>query len=243
MKKGATHVGFILSFVLFIFSVVFIYTLVQPDLVQNQNKKILLENTETKLENTFSSNITSITTNVNQSSFTQSCFEFSGFISKTKINSNIIVQGPDGSLLTAYISPDGNSLYIERTDENFFKIFNSEEFSSVNTYSGSPSPCKTFTENKQNGYKIGFINTNKEIFESKIKQGITNYNSDYDSMKNNLDIPAENDFSFKFVYDNSSEIGINATTNTINVFAGSDSIIYIDSEANKKPGVLKVSVW
>jgi len=140
-SKKASHVGFILSFVIFMTSVLFLYTLLVPSLKTDVDKKAAVENLRTELVEKISSNLTSLTVTVSPGSSSETCLQFVDLIDETG-SGKILIQNEIGQIFTPYIFL--SSVYVDRslnTSSKLFKISVSKEFPLANTYAGTPGIC------------------------------------------------------------------------------------------------------
>ena len=201
-KRGGTHVGFMLSFVIFVVFLIFIYSiLIEPTITQS-DKKSALENLKIRLIEKVSEDLTSTAVNLKISNPSENCIELKNFISQAEISPNIISKN-NNNVLQSYVS--SNNLKIERwSSEIFFKIYYSKEFEAL---SSGGSNCKRVNENQ---YAIGLIKVEEYVFENKIIDLINSYKVDYEQLKEELKIPFGSDFGFGFTYGNGTLI----TTNT-----------------------------
>lgn len=230
-KKGS-HVGMMLSFVIFVTFLVFLYSIIEPIIKTGQDKKSILDSLETNILEKVSSDLIEIT--ITTATASQNCITLNGFFDETEINSKIIVKNENEELLGFDIS--GDNLEINRNDVNnvFFKIYHAEEFSDL---SEGPYSC-----NPRN-YEIGFIKNKTYAFETKIDELIDEYDEDYEVLKEELKVPSRNDFGFSFI-DNTGDIN-NAGDKEIaaSVYVRKIPIYYLDDDANILLGFINIRVW
>ena len=231
-KKAGTHIGVVLSFVIFVVFLVFLYsTLIEPTINQN-DKNYLLENLKTKLIKNVSEELTFITTNLNNNP-SQNCIELVNFITKTEINSNIISKNEN--ILQSYIN--GNNLRIVReSNETFFKIYYSKEFEELNSVGEN---CEVIDENN---YAIGLVRTDKYVFETKIINLMSEYENNYETLKEELKVPIGSDFNFGFIYNNKTSI-ITEKDILTNIYAVEIPVQYVDKESNILLGLINIKIW
>jgi hypothetical protein len=80
--KQGSHVGMILSFVIFITFIVFIYTVVQPAIKIGTDKKAILDDLRMRIESNISANFTSAGVQiVGAKNPSKNCIRFTGFLS------------------------------------------------------------------------------------------------------------------------------------------------------------------
>jgi len=230
-----SHVGVVLSFIIFITFIFFVYIILQPTITTKDKLALLNYVEETIIENS-SANLMGIS--VLMEEFPQSCVQLSDFLDGINID-RIIVKNNAGEVLDSKIS--GQDLYIERDGgELFLKIYSSEEFDLTET--GTMSECRNLKE-MPDGYLLGLIKTEKNIFESKIIQLIENYDDDYETLKKELDIAMGEDFHLGFTYANGTIIATEEKETSGNVFINNVLIEYISKNASREAGYLNIGIW
>jgi len=242
--KGS-HVGFVISFVMFITFVVFIYVLLESRTDFGQNKQNSLEYVKSEIIERVSENMTITSLNVNSpvpSNPPNTCFRFVSFADKISTGSKIIVQNDSGSIFTANLSADKKDLYINRgsgIDSTFFKIYSAEEFPSVaNT---GMSSCADLGEGA--GYTIGLSKEEDYTFESKVLWLLNNYTTDYEALKKDIKISPGDEFGFAFIYSNGTEIKTSGINATINIYSERIPVKYIKTDSKRETGFIDVLVW
>lgn len=239
MKKRGSHVGMVLSFVVFITFLVFLYSVVEPAIKTQKDEKAILNYLRTELIKKISANLTSVSIIINDT-VPGNCIQLENFTNEAEIGSKLIVKNNSGNIFTAKIS--GNNLFVDRESSGniFFKIYFSEEFEE--TEEGTMEGCENL--NKEAGdYKIGLIRTEKNIFEVKIIKLIEKYNIDYENLKNELKIPSGNDFGFGFICNNGTVIETGEKDLSTNIYTEETPITYIDEDASILSGFIKTKIW
>ncbi len=239
MNKRGSHIGIVLSFVIFITFLTFAYIILEPEIIKKDNKESILDSLELNLlEKTFDE-LTSISVMVNKS-LPQECVEFVDFVTETSINKRIKVKDERNSLRDARIVNDVDLHISRESDDYFFKIYNSDKFEEVGT--DSLTGCGKLRLDKGD-YYVGSVIEKNITFESKIKSLLEDYETDYENLKNELNVPYDTEFGFSFK--NSEEV-VNSTevkNVSVDVYAREIPIQYIDEEANTRMGVVKIWVW
>ena len=240
-KKGSrrgvvSHVGVVLSFVIFVTFIVFIYIIIKPA-VATENKQNLLDNLKEVIIENSSANLVSASVLIGE--FPQTCVQLVGFFNKIETGDRIVARNNEGEVLNVRIS--GQDLYVEKNgDEIFLKISGSEEFELTET--GTMSGCRQLSEGSP-GYIFGLIRTEKNVFEKKVIQLIESYNNNYESLKEELNIAAGNDFRLGFTYANGTSVSTEEKEVLANVFINEVLIQYISKDAAREPGSLSVGIW
>ena len=232
-KQGGTHVGFVLSFVIFITFLIFLYSILIEPTKANQNKESLLENFKINLiENT------SLKLRISSIAITddspQNCVRLEGLVPDLNLSSRIIVKNELNQIQESYVL--GNDLEIVRSNSNddFFKIYYSEEFEELSSIGGSNCVTKT--------YKKGLVKVNEYVFEPNVINLISIYGNDYENLKVRLGIPSDSDFGFGFTYNNDTMITAEKEVTT-NVYVEDVQVQYFDKNANVLLGILNIRIW
>jgi hypothetical protein len=235
MKKKScrgvvSHVGVVLSFVIFVTFIIFLYIIIRPA-VDSENKQNLLDNIKDIIVENSSADLVSASVFIGD--VPQNCVRLVGFLSKVEMGNRIIAINENGEVLTNEIS--GQDLYVRKNnDEKFLKIYGSEEFDV--TENGTMPGCVS-------SYTLGLVRTEKIVFEKPIIQLIDNYNSDYESLKEELNIGSGNDFSLGFTYANGTSVSTQEREIIANVFINEFPVQYISESAAREPGSLSVGIW
>jgi len=234
-RKGS-HVGVVLSFIIFITFLLFLYPLlIKPVIETNKANQYLLDDLKAKLTEEVSAELTisSVEANIGTN---QNCIELNNFISTAEISSNIIVKNHAGVIQQGSVS--GNNLRINRGNNNdvFFKVSHSKEFEVLN------DPIITCKIIQENNYEIGLIRTEKYIFETKIINLTKEYKNNYESLKTILGVPAGNEFDFSFIYDNKTSIGTKKEVST-SIYAEEIPVQYVNKKGYILSGNINIRVW
>ena len=234
-KKGS-HVGFVISFVLFITFIVFMYAILSSRVDFGQEKANSFSYVKAEIINRVSENLTSVSVAIGQQN-PQSCVQLKDFFLKTGIGNRFIVRSDSGNVLQS--GKGGNDLFLERNGNLFFRVYGSGEF---NVSGGALSNCQPLNEGSQ-GYSLGLSRDSRDIFESKVLNFFGNYTGDYEALKKNMKISSGDEFSFRFVYNNGTEIKTPEKNATINIYADRMAIQYIKTDATRESGFMDTIVW
>ncbi|MBD3247201.1 hypothetical protein GF378_01115 [Candidatus Pacearchaeota archaeon] len=239
--KKAGHVGMILSFVIFITFLVFLYSITEPVTRVERGKQDLLQYLQTELIEEFTEDMTTSTISINESLVDSNidCIKFEVVNGAKELNA---VVKTANKILDHERTNNNESIIINREGENFFKIYYSGEFSNTETENAcSGSTHEILAEERE--YNRGLVRTEEHIFETKILEMIENFESNYSEIKNTLNIAPGSEFGFAFVNSEDNEISTPEKNVSMNVYVEQIPIQYIDSEANIKPGYLNIRVW
>lgn len=243
LNKRGQHVGVILSFVIFVTFLIFLYSILQPSIRIQKDKQALLEYLEVELLRKFVVNLTTASVIIDKSS-QKKCIELEDFLTEAELSQpRIIVKNDAKEIFPSYIiEGDADDLKIERssTDYNFLRIYYSEEFDELTTNPGL-TDCKLLKKEKD--YKITLLRLDKYIFETKIIDLIDEYENNYENLKSELRIPIGSEFGFSFTYSDRTIIGTSEKNISTNIYVEEIPIQYIDKDATLSSGFINVKVW
>jgi len=232
-NKKASHVGIVLSFVIFISFVVFIYVVLQPTVV-SENKENLVEFVKGKIVNEVSASVKSGSASV--SGDPAECVQLNNFFDSVGISGNFAASDTGGNELSAGTTGSGvEHLRIVVNNEKVFRFYESEEFGEISGTSG----CD------MRDYEIVNLKTENYIFESKIIELVSKYEINYSGLAQDLSVPSANGFWFNFT--GSDDVSISPeekdTPSGTSVFSKDLNVIYLSEETTIESGKLTVSVW
>lgn len=237
-KKGS-HVGLIISFMIFVTFMFFVMVIIQPSFNTNKDKKALGLGIEEKIIEKCSLELSSATI-VLKSSVSANCISFVSIISDLNLSSGIIVKNVAGSVVPSSVSlSNQNTLQLNRASitEEFFKIYSGTGFDSLSAESLS---CQIVAESS--GYEIGIVKKEKFLFESQIESKIELY-SNYALLRGDFSLPKSTDAQIDFEYNNGTRISTGVDTPTTNVFVSEKTIEYISRQGDILPGKIIVKIW
>ena len=233
MYKKGSHVGVVLSFVIFVTFLVLIYLIIQPSL-NVEEKQHLANFVETKVIERSSSDLTTTSVGVSTSS---GCVVLMNIFGLTDLGTNLKIINDEGESISGGI--DGNNLVVSRTDEVLIKIQESSEFSNIGTM--DPGSCTPLTESST--YDIGLIKTEEYLFETQILQTISDYGTGYGALKTEFNVVKLDNFGLGFKYVNGTTIDTEAPLSTISIYAIENSLQYINKEGAIETGTLIIRAW
>jgi len=236
-KKGS-HVGVVISFVVFVTFILFIQILLQPAISMNKEKKSLLEVVERQILNKTSHSVESVSILVD-SSISATCVSFNSFLSDFGFGLNVVVTDGEGDSLDASLASDLDSLQVVRdsVSSRLLKVHYSEGFDALPSESVS---CTAVVEGS--GYNLGVVTEENYVFEDEISSLIEGY-SDYSQLKQDLNIPNSTDLGIGFVFSDGSYINTTEKDVTTNVYVSERQVDYISSEGNILSGKLRLKIW
>jgi len=239
-NKIGSHIGIILSFVIFVVFLTFLYSTMEPLIKVDEDKNFMLDYLEVALINKLNTNITTLTITIDES-ISQNCIVLDNLIKEEKgLNSKIIIKDYYKNILLSFISEDSdNNLIVNRGSNTFLKIYGSEELKSLTT--NPESSCAVLT--KGSGYEIRLLKLSKYISKTKVEELNANYLGEYANLKEELNIPEGSDFGFGFIYNNGTIIETESKNVSRSVYTKEIPVRYLDDEANILSGDIKIKIW
>jgi hypothetical protein len=221
-NRRGSHVEVIISFIIFVTFILFIFSIVEPSISTQKDKKNMFEGVDLKIIGEVSSNMTTITVNFGGGS--GGCVD----LDNLNIGKNIVVKDAYGEGVSS--SADDNSLEINgESGETFFKIYYSEEFDELDGSGCSPT-----------SYDLGLTKTSKYIFQKKVMELISR---DYETLKTEFNISEGVDFGYGIILSNGTTIETNQEQLPTNVYIRETPIEYVDLDGNILEGYLKTRIW
>jgi len=250
MYKRGSHVGVVLSFVIFITFLIFIYSILQPVMKVERDKQFLIDYLETALIKNISTDLISMTISLNYSEEpfppgggSYDCFNISHAQGSEGLNSdiNIFIKDKYNSPLNHSSADELLKIYWPPADhgrKNYSKIYYSEE--PFFQYTFTPILCHS---PRGENLSLGLTRTQEYAFETKMFRLVDNYNADYEQIKEDLNVPNQGEFGFSFIFNNESIIETSEKQTSGNVYVAEIPIEYVDVYANISSGYLKLKVW
>lgn len=233
--KRGTHVGMVLSFVVFITFVIFLYDVLEPVLQRDREKENSLEYLKDRLVGELSEEVTIVTLRVNDDhDFANPCFGIpEGNIVNLFEGDNFVVKDEGGVLRSYNIS--GGSLRIN-SNKRFFRVHISEGFENA------PVLIRSDCDDLGSNYSVGNVRKSKEIFISKALNLESFYNADYAALKKELELPLNVEFGFALDHGEGT-ITAGDSGNAEEVYIERLAVQYMGTEANLNHGNLTIRVW
>lgn len=240
-KKKGSNVSFVISSVLFITFVIFLYVLINYKITTAESKDNSLTSLREQIIPIMSGNLTLTSVKVNQG--LQTCLFFSGLLRKIGAGNRVLVQDSAGRNFSAYMSSSGEDLYVDRAGRsttNFFRVYSSEEFPNLtlSTLSG----CANLQEDSS-GYSIGTSRTDSYVLKSKVLSLLINSSKDYEAVKRSVKLSPSDEFGFAFTYSNGTRVATPMNNLTTNVYSERISTEYVSYDSGISPGYIDLMVW
>jgi len=242
MNKRGSHVGMILSFVIFITFLIFLYVVVSPSIKTGTDQGKVIDYVYNQIAGNTSSNLTSTSFEISsEATITHDCVLIENILFRLEIPSRIKIKNETGGLQDTYLQTGyyyGPEIDRSNEDNLFFRMYYSPEFDELEEQ--TINPCTSVGESE---YSIGVVKTARYIFAENMIQLIDYYNDEYDSLKEEFEIPANNEFEFEFVENDGTKVSAEQETKSGNIYAEEIPIQYIDEDANIQTGFINIKVW
>ncbi len=228
MKKRGSHIGFVLSFVIFVTFLIFLYSALFPKFNEKKTKENILNNIFKRLPEKIYSNLTTQTIKINQVDNTR-CF----FIEKSFEGGVVIKNQTKEKIINSSVQE--NKIYFKDIDDSeLLWIFYSDSFEEIN---------KNFRGCEDLSYENRTIKEDKLPSIKRILELFQEYENNYSKLKGKLLIPENIDFEILFKYENGTLINASRTKRGENVYGKINNIVYFDETANFKTGKIGVIIW
>jgi hypothetical protein len=236
-NKQGSHVGVMISFVIFITFVIFMYSIVQPALNVQRDKDALSTSLELGILKKVSYDLTTGTV-VLENSMGSGCVELNDARDKLGMGNNLVVKDGGGTILSTYL--DGNDILVQGTSTSgyFLKVHYSSILEEAEPTSLS---CTELQEGED--YTIGLVKTNKYLFEVKMLELIRNYVSQYETLKTELNILEGMEFGYGIILSNGTTIETKAEEPSTNIYIQQTPIQYVNLDGEIVTGYIKTKIW
>lgn len=240
-NKQGGHVGIVLSFVIFITFLIFIYSIVEPATRVERSKQKTLELLTPVLMEELTEDMTSVTVNLEKYEGSSDCINLPAVTGIFNMGS--VAKNEKEGVIPSTLKDDDttNVNWSKVNDGEVIKIFYSKEFESIET---GLSGCDVLVKNVTFDY--GLIRTNEYIFESKIISTLDSINNSreyYEELKTNLSIPLGDEFGFGFKDKDGNITQTQEREAMANIYVEEIPVQYICDEANINSGFLIIKVW
>lgn len=234
-KKAVGHVETVLSFVIFIGFLLFLFTIFNP--ISGSKDSGVVDSVILKMGEQLTTKVNSMSINLNDS--INNCFSIELIEDLKCVSGEIIVKDKDGNMVKADVRITG--IQIENSGLNkFYTIYCSKEL-----IGNSISGCDSITEG--NNYTLGIIVERNPWSEKKISDFVVSYTDDYNGLRTQI-VPQGNDFRF-FIWDlndldgtalfeasRKTSLGTRIDSKTIGIGV-------LDNKANITQRTLNIQVW
>jgi len=238
-KKGS-HVGVVVSFVIFVTFLIFLYTILQPATVRERDRQYILDYLTLNIIGNSSGEISTLIINVIESTGAKNCINMQTIYPYIEGYENNLLIKNDSNFILSYSFNPSTDVWIE-TGEDFTGI--------LKVYSGDEvvrSPESDATGCLPRLSSTGYVKSYSEIFESKIEDLNETYYADYEGLKVELGLSEGTEFNF-YILDSLRNVIISAEIQPPptdrSVYVEETPIQYIDKNGNTLFGFLVVKIW
>lgn len=245
MGKRGSHIDIVLSFVIFVSLLIFIFSVFAPKIGTQSDKQVMIDYLKAKLINNFTSNLTTFTIQITDTIKPNAdCVRINGIVNDIRAQgideTKLIIKNESDNILNYDVS--GNSLIVGtgKGFSGFLKFYHSKDLESSLCTTCGLGGCG---ENI-NGYEIGLIREINIPILFNIRTIAAKYNSDYEGLKSELGLPPGTEFAFIFVANDGTTIVAEPTEiPKTNVYTEEIPVMYSDNEGNILEGFLIIKVW
>lgn len=247
MKKRGSHIDIVLSFVIFVTLLIFIFSVFMPKL-KISDQQAIIDYLKLKLIGNFSSNLTTFTIQITDPiDQNKKCIKFTGSVEDIIIQGinydELIIKNSSNYILNYTVQ--GKTLYIltGKNFDGFLKLYHSPHLN-ASFCDGSPPSCGMQICDVFTNYEIGLIREITSIILFNIQELADKYNTDYESLKSELGLPPGTEFAFIFTASDGTEIIAEPDEiPTTNVYSEEFPVTYSDNDGNILEGFLTIKVW
>lgn len=252
MNRKASHVGIVLSFVVFISFLMFLFSIIQPQLETQKEKKFVLDSLDNLIIENTTSELRSITfiKDPNADSKEDDLWKKCIFLSLDDLeidsfnNWEYFIEDASTYGLVPFIQEDSSLV------KQLFLRSDSHQIKSTDvfklTYYPGHTDDETFNQGNCPGAEIQRIVSGKYLFFSLLQELVNKYETDYSSLKEELKVLPGTEFGFEVLNQN-GEVILRALNEIVaeQTYVGEELIQYIDSSESTdiKTGTLRIIVW
>lgn len=219
--------GMMISFAIFILFVIFFYVAIGDDIKVTEPKGEVLKNLEEEVLIEIGDVL--ITLMVFEDSTSKECIE----VNVENLGQADYYTVKDGNGVMIKSEKSGDLVRMEYDEsETLFKVYLSNH--SFDKIEGGPEECEPRTAD--------FVKFENMVFEENFYSFIQEYNTDYVALKTKLGLSSDYDFKVSFELNNGTVIRGERTV-TGSVYVSDVQVEYVNSQADKIGGAVKLTVW
>lgn len=243
LNKKGSHVAVIISFVIFVTFLFFIYAALEPAVKSKQAGEQFLSSSKDALLTNFSANITYAAIHINNDFDVdgEDCLRItslSQIMPSGLDGDNIFIK--DSSESTVGFSWDGQDSSLEVEEENSNRLFRAYVSEAISSSETSLNGCPAVSSNS---YTLGLVKTEEKAFEQKIVNAIQVYQTNYPAFKASIGISEDKNIGFDFAYSNGTSVTTGEESPETNVYALEFSFDYLSRNMITEAGKLTVRTW
>jgi len=256
LNKKGNHIGVILSFVIFIMFVTFLYIFVAPSLESRGSQSAKINSLQSQiLENiTQTMTVRGVKIQSEEKKFNnENGFKLVDFFLNFPIEGRkVIIQTVYTPELNPYNNSNNPNDLILSTNHANKKIDSTKAFVKIYNSSGlpeivlGPPPANSLADplTFNTEYYVGYTREEKLVMASAIQNLINFYESEdgYTKLKEKFQV--KGDFGFNFTYENGTSIGtIRYIPQSAEVYSQEYPLVYAANNKGLEVGILSVRVW
>jgi len=243
-NKQGSHVGMILSFVVFITFLVFLFAILQPMFNEKKEKSTVLNYISNNIEGLLDEKMTVVTIEITNYAWNidgYNCFTFDSYLSGNFTFVKNITDDTQKYISLPLLAPTTIQVEPDDVEETQFKIYYSNEVFIPKEIS-SKTTCAQLGSGD---YEIKSVREEEHPFFTKaLKLGLNVSNSEepHKELGKKLNVPAGTEFSIQIINETGTVVlgeGINLSTE---VYSQEIPIEYVDIYANVRQGRIRVGV-
>ncbi len=223
-KKGS-QVSMILSFIIFVVAIIFVYIFVSSVISTGTSQSDILGTIEGNILNYLSAPVWVIraydTTN------SGGCIQMT--LPKTISGGESVAVSSSGTLSS---SVSGSTLYVEGGN-GFMKTYYSNLIKNENPLSNSS--CEALTPESEKEEEL--------IPIENVINLMSNFSSNYNSLKSELSVPTQMNYNLYFIYSNGTGLGSDNVNLETNIYSEDLKFNYLSYKGSIEEGVLRIKVW
>ena len=229
-KKAASHIEIVLSFVIFVGFLIFLFAIFQPTKI-GKKSEIIIDNLERSFKERVSSQLYFFTINTNES--------IGCFIIEYALNDNQKVIVKDSSRKTLNANSSASEIFINGENNNFFFIYISQDF---NENEGSFFECRKL---EKTAYNVGLLRNYDVVSYKALEELKTEYDNNYERLKSGMNIPNSQNFAFIIKDVSGTEIisGRKRLSKAREVFAREIPIELAEPNGDTRIAILNLQIW
>jgi hypothetical protein len=234
-KKAQGHIEVVISFVIFVGFVLFMFVLFNP--IKTNTNPGLVDVAYLRLDSKLSVNIKTISV-VNRTELTDGCFTIDNqaLISDLGCNQgNIIVKNLNGEIVDSILSE--GALTLETSNRGFYTIYCGDALD------GSQDSLSNCPNLEVSDYKLGIVIERSYWSEELIESFISNYESDYDKTKEKLGVSGDFGFTILDNDENNLYKPNFEVPRSLTSYAKTLPIRLIDDQAKTQNAKVNVVIW
>lgn len=232
MNKKGSHIGMILSFVLFVTAILFLYDLLNEPTKSNEEGEILLNQVKDALDRNLKENVTTAT--ISFPSKTGCVWINTSFLDEG-VSKNHSVKKTSGEQINSSI--DGDKLSIQKGASPIRIIF----AKGLESNSFSSTTCSEI-KLSDSGTKFA-LSEKEEYVEKKIVDFINSFSNEYSANKEKFLLPLTLNYNVRFILENETKLGEEKTASSADFFIKHYPISYLNLSGDLVAGYFEISIW